>query len=78
MTFVNYNKDVANPDDENAVAENFYALQTCSHCESSNSHDSGARTVKIEDISYENTTSYVNFNYPRRAILRDLDGSFSG
>lgn len=59
--------------------ENHTALSSCSHCEIICSTDSGARTTKLSKIYFhpENKVK-VKFNYPRRDIFYDFDGTLTG
>jgi hypothetical protein len=77
VNFVNFNSDSVKQATTDAHAQKFYAMSTCSHCGMMSTWDSGARTVKIGSVTWTNSTSYVHFNTPRRAILRDLDGTFT-
>jgi hypothetical protein len=50
------------------------ALGTCSHCFHGASTDSGARTVTVRRLSFENVQHRIKYQYPRRAIFFDEDG----
>jgi len=52
-------------------------LGTCSHCFHGAATDSGARTIILENLEYNNTPRRIRYQYPWKAIFRDLDGSTS-
>lgn len=54
------------------------ALGTCSHCFHSASSDSGGRTYKTSNLSFENTSNRIYWQEPHREIINDLDGSLTG
>jgi len=56
------------------------ALGSCSHCFREDATDSGARTVKVEGLWFDEATvpRKIRYQYPRRAIYHDLDGSLTG
>jgi len=54
------------------------ALGTCSHCFHPASTDSGARTVRVSGLEIDDTvTKRIMYQYPRRAIFLDEDGSLT-
>ncbi|TNV88229.1 hypothetical protein FGO68_gene13028 [Halteria grandinella] len=61
------------------TSENHTALSSCSHCEIICSTDSGARTTKLSKIYFDPANKVkIQFNYPRRDIFFDMDGSLTG
>ena len=52
----------------------------CSHCFHPASTDSGARTVKTANLTFDTATVPVKIRYqfPNRGIWHDLDGSLTG
>ena len=61
---------------------NAAALGDCSHCfkNSKGSTDSGARTVTVDSLSFDDPTvpRRIRYQVPYRGIWRDSDGSLSG
>lgn len=54
------------------------AIKTCAYCDVHYTlTDSGARTVSFKGITYCNVPKYINYTWPYRAILHDLDGSLT-
>lgn len=52
------------------------ALGTCSHCFHPAATDSGARTITLNNLSYDTTVAKrIKYQYPFKAIFYDLDGS---
>ena len=55
------------------------ALSTCSHCWHDQETDSGARTIRFSNLTFDSSVKrLVNFGYPYKAILLDEDGSITG
>ena len=56
-----------------------YALGDCSHCFFAASTDSGARTITVRGLQFDNTvTNRITYQYPYRGIFFDADGSLTG
>lgn len=52
------------------------ALSTCSHCWHDQETDSGARTVRFSNMSFDASVKRrINYGYPYKAIFLDEDGS---
>jgi len=66
MRFYNYNfNDAA-------------ALTDCSHCNHIASQDSGARTIKTQNLGFDSSvTQRIRFGFPFNGIFYDLDGSLT-
>jgi len=58
---------------------NAAALGTCSHCFHPAATDSGARTVRVSDLWFDDAsvTKRIFYQYPWRAIFLDLTGSLT-
>jgi len=56
------------------------ALSSCSHCFHGAATDSGARTVRSRNLTFDNTTvtRIFNYQYPWRSIYLDEDGTITG
>lgn len=55
------------------------ALSDCSHCWHDHETDSGARTIRIKNMTYgASVKRIVNWGYPYRGIMLDEDGSTTG
>jgi hypothetical protein len=56
------------------------ALKDCSHCWHPASTDSGARTVKTANLTFDAATvpKRIQYEIPKRGIWLDLDGSLTG
>lgn len=54
------------------------ALGSCSHCFHPASTDSGARTVTFSKLSFTNVPQRILYQFPRKAIYYDLDGTLTG
>jgi hypothetical protein len=55
------------------------AIEDCSHCEFADSTDSGARTVSLSGLKFDNTIiKRVRYNMYWRGIFFDEDGSLTG
>lgn len=52
------------------------AFGTCSHC-FGNEPDSGARTIRTANLTFINVTKRINWQYPKKAIFFDEDGSLT-
>lgn len=58
---------------------NAAALSSCSHCFHPAATDSGARTIRFSNLSFDSTvTRIANYQYPWRAIFLDEDGTLTG
>jgi hypothetical protein len=54
------------------------ALGTCSHCFHAAATDSGARTVTVRQLTFDETVpKRIRYQYPFRAIFYDEDGSLT-
>jgi len=54
---------------------NAAALGTCSHCFHPAATDSGARTVRISEMEYNNVDRIIRYQLPYRGIFIDKDGT---
>jgi len=55
------------------------ALGTCSHCWHDNNTDSGARTITVSDLGFDDTVwQRVIYTTPFRTIFHDKTGSLTG
>lgn len=55
------------------------ALSSCSHCFHDNSADSGARTIRTKNLTFDSTVTRIfNYQYPWKSIFLDEDGSITG
>lgn len=55
------------------------ALSSCSHCFHPAATDSGARTIRFSNLSFDSSvTRIANYQYPFRAIFLDEDGTLTG
>jgi hypothetical protein len=55
------------------------ALSSCSHCFHPAATDSGARTIRFSNLSFDSSVQRIaNYQYPWRAIFLDEDGSLTG
>ena len=56
------------------------AIGTCSHCFHGASTDSGGRTVTTTGLKFDDATvpRRINWQFPYREIIHDLDGSLTG
>jgi len=55
------------------------ALSTCSHCWHDQETDSGARTTRISNITFDSSvTRLINWGYPHKGIFLDEDGTLTG
>lgn len=55
------------------------ALSSCSHCFHDNSADSGARTIRTKNLTFDSTVTRIfNYQYPWKSIYLDEDGSVTG
>jgi hypothetical protein len=55
------------------------ALGDCSHCFFADSTDSGARTITVRGLQFDNTvTKRIKYQEPWRGIFFDADGSLTG
>jgi hypothetical protein len=54
---------------------NAAALGTCSHCFHDAATDSGARTVRISNLEYNNVNKRIRYQFPFRGIFLDQDGT---
>lgn len=67
MRFYNYNWNNAG------------VLGSCSHCYHPQATDSGARTINVRNLTFDETvTKRIKYGYPYKAIFRDMDGSLTG
>jgi hypothetical protein len=57
---------------------NSAALGSCSHCFHPAATDSGARTVTMQRLTFNDTAKRIMYQLPWRAIYKDLDGSLTG
>lgn len=58
---------------------NAAAISTCSHCWHDQETDSGGRTSRLSNNTFDaSVTRLINWGYPYRAILFDEDGSLTG
>ena len=57
---------------------NAAAVGTCSHCFFEPSTDSDARTVKVQNLMFDNVTRRIRYQFPDKGILLDVDGSLTG
>lgn len=55
-----------------------HAIGDCSHCDSCTETDSGARTVKTQQLKFVNVDRRISYNTPFRGIYYDLDGTLTG
>lgn len=52
---------------------------TCSHCFHPAATDSGARTIRVSDLVFDDTTTKrIRYQYPERAIFYDETGGLTG
>ena len=63
----------------NFKTENSAAIGTCSKCFFGQTTDSGARTITLSNLTFDDGTvsRRINYQYPLRAIIHDLDGSLT-
>lgn len=63
----------------NFTGSNAAAIVTCSGCLDPQTTDSGARTVTVSNLTFDDDSSVkrVRFSFPQRGIIEDLDGSFT-
>lgn len=55
------------------------ALSSCSHCFHPAATDSGARTIRFSNLTFDSSVKRIaNFQYPWRAIYLDEDGTLTG
>lgn len=54
------------------------AIGSCSHCFHPAATDSGARTVTFSHLQFDNVSKKIKYQYPRKDIFYDLDGSLTG
>lgn len=56
------------------------ALGDCSHCFHGAATDSGARTVTTRNLAFDaaTVTKRIKYQYPKRGIYHDEDGSLTG
>jgi len=54
------------------------AMRTCAKCQSQTSLAQGGFTVRVANMRFINTPQRIDWTMPRKAIIHDLDGSFSG
>lgn len=58
---------------------NTAALSSCSHCFHPAATDSGARTIRFSNLTFDSSVKRIaNYQYPWRAIFLDEDGSLTG
>jgi hypothetical protein len=55
-------------------------LGSCSHCWHPHATDSGARTITLNNLTFDDATvtKRIRYGYPYKAIFRDKDGSLTG
>lgn len=60
--------------------QNSSAIGTCSHCFHPASTDSGGRTFTVRNLTFDAATvpRRINWGFPYREIIYDLDGSLTG
>lgn len=52
------------------------ALSTCSHCWHDQETDSGGRTYRVKNMTYDSTVQRrIRFGYPEKEIIFDEDGT---
>lgn len=56
----------------------FVAVKHCSVCDNACERKSEPNTLKLEKISFVNVTRKLYWTGPRRHIVHDIDGSFTG
>ena len=63
----------------NFKTENSAAIGTCSKCFFGQTTDSGARTITLSELSFDDQTvsKRIKYQYPNKAIIHDLDGSLT-
>lgn len=55
------------------------AISTCSHCWHDQETDSGGRTVRFNNMTFDSSVKrLINYAYPYKAIILDEDGSITG
>lgn len=55
------------------------AIGDCSHCFFADSTDSGARTITLSGLTFDDSiTRRIKYQMPWRGIFLDLDGSLTG
>jgi len=55
------------------------AVSTCSHCWHDQETDSGARTIRFKNMTYDSSVTRVfNWGFPHKGIVLDEDGSTTG
>jgi hypothetical protein len=55
------------------------ALSSCSHCFHPAATDSGARTIRFSNLTFDSSVKRIaNYQYPWRAIFLDEDGTLTG
>lgn len=55
------------------------ALSSCSHCFHPAATDSGARTIRFSNLSFDSSVKRIaNYQYPWKAIFFDEDGTLTG
>lgn len=56
------------------------ALSTCSHCFHDAATDSGCRTIKTQNLWFDESTvtKKIRYQHPQRAIFQDVDGTLLG
>jgi len=55
------------------------ALSTCSHCWHDGETDSGGRTIRVSNLTFDSSVKrIINYGFPYKAIFFDEDGSVTG
>jgi len=54
------------------------AIGDCSHCFHEKPTDSGARTVRISNMTFTNVNKRIKYQMPFKGIFKDLDGTTTG
>jgi hypothetical protein len=53
------------------------AFGTCSHCWHDAATDSGARTIRVEGLTFTDCDYKINYETPYRDIFYDVDGTLT-
>eukprot|EP01062_Namystynia_karyoxenos_P055443 TRINITY_DN4628_c0_g1_i1.p1 TRINITY_DN4628_c0_g1~~TRINITY_DN4628_c0_g1_i1.p1 ORF type:complete len:4446 (+),score=1210.10 TRINITY_DN4628_c0_g1_i1:73-13338(+) len=72
LTFIGWNDDIPGKRSEHA------AFFSCCRCWNDCSSEMGAFTFRFTDIKFFDTRNRLNFGWPHKDIIFDVDGSFTG
>lgn len=53
------------------------ALSTCAGCSNKHTTDADGRTICVQGLSFADVTRRVNYGYPYKGIIKDIDGTLT-